>query len=124
MAGTLTGVTNQHGIVTQKNRGSGIRAGNDNRIVNNLCDDNDRDGILLTSGDNRVDENNVTDNLRGIFVSSSAGSLFIRNTSAENNTNYVFGASDKHGPIVDVSGVNGDISGTPNADHPWANFEF
>ncbi len=61
--------------VTHRNRGSGIRAGNDNRIVKNLCDNNDLDGILLTSGDNRVEENHVTDGLRGIFTSLSGVNL-------------------------------------------------
>ena len=110
--------------VTQRNGASGIRVGNDNLVTGNLCDDNDRDGIRLTSGDNRVEENHVTDNeWRGIAATSS-GALIIRNTAAGNDTNYFFAANNRYGPIVDVDSVNGDISGTANSDHPWANFEF
>lgn len=110
--------------VIQKNGASGLRVQNDNRIIGNTVDDNDRDGIRITSGDTRVEGNHVTDNeWRGI-AATSAGALIIRNTAAGNDTNYFFAANNRHGPIVDVRFVNGDISGTANSDHPWANFEF
>jgi hypothetical protein len=36
---------------------------------------------------------------------------------------YSIAASNSFGPLVGVVGV-GDISGTGNADHPWANFGY
>ncbi len=65
----------------------------------------------------------MTDNDRGIEVFAS-GNFIVRNTAAGNSGgNYFFSANNAYGPIVNVSGV-GDISSTPNANHPWANFEF
>ena len=37
--------------------------------------------------------------------------------------NYVIAAGNSFGPIVNVQGV-GDITGTANANHPWANFSY
>ncbi|MEM9888027.1 MAG: hypothetical protein AAF849_19180 [Bacteroidota bacterium] len=37
--------------------------------------------------------------------------------------NYVIPSNNTFGPIVNVSGV-GDISGTTNAKHPFANFGY
>lgn len=110
--------------VVQGNGGSGIRVQFDNQIINNSSDDNERDGIRLTNGDNRVEGNNVTDNDNRGIAATLSGNLIIRNTAAGNDTNYFFTGNNRYGPIVDVKNVNGDISGTTNSDHPWANFEY
>ena len=47
----------------------------------------------------------------------------IRNIARENTLFDYELNSFRHGPIVDVSS-GGDISGIPNADHPWANFVY
>ena len=91
----------------------------------NTCDGNgfeegDGAGIRVIS-DCRVESNNVTNNDRGIDV-DLLGNLIIKNTSSANTTNYDILGGNSFGPIVNVAGV-GDISGTANADHPWANFE-
>jgi len=72
--------------------------------------------------DNRTESNHVTDNDIGIDVDGT-GNIITKNTASGNGTNYDIAASNSYGPIVNVSEV-GDISGTTNSDHPWADFEF
>ena len=109
------------------NKGDGIQIVSDSRVVGNNCDSNgfgggDAAGIHSTGADNRIEGNNVTDNTRGIDVDST-GSLIIKNSASGNGSNYEIAASNAVGPLVTVAGV-GDISGTPNANHPWANFGY
>ncbi len=109
------------------NKGDGIQIGSDSRVIGNNCDSNNfgggnAAGIHSTGADNRIEGNNVTDNTRGIDVDSS-GSLIIKNSASGNSTNFDIAASNSFGPLVTVAGV-GDISGTVNANHPWANFGY
>lgn len=80
-------------------------------------------GIFITnSGGCRIDANTVNFNYAGILVAPNNGALIIRNSATASAVgNYVLGAGNSWGPLVNVSGV-GDISGTANANHPQANF--
>jgi parallel beta-helix repeat protein len=116
------------------NKGDGIQVSNDSRVAGNNCDSNEfgggnAAGIHSTGADNRIEGNNVTDNTRGIQVDSS-GSLIIKNSSSGSTgagpapaPHYVIAGGNSFGPVVNVAGV-GDIVGTPNASHPWANFSY
>jgi len=53
----------------------------------------------------------------------STRNFIAKNMATMNTTDYDIVGNNAYGPIVDVASV-GDISGTTNADHPWANFEF
>lgn len=71
---------------------------------------------------NRVDGNALASNASALVVDGSAVTNWIvRNTASGNGSNYTIAAGNSFGPIVVVTGV-GNISGTADADHPWANF--
>ena len=109
-----------HGIVTGAN--SLIRT---NDCTGNLNPDDPASGIRIRFTGNRIDSNNCADNEYGIGRDEEADAfnIILRNTARGNVIlNYELGGNT-HGPIVNVGGV-GDISLTPLADHPWANFEF
>ncbi|MCH9651290.1 MAG: right-handed parallel beta-helix repeat-containing protein [Deltaproteobacteria bacterium] len=109
--------------IASLNNGHGVRTFNNSWIRNSKFHENDLDGIRISSTDSHVDQNNVTDNDQtGISVTSS-GTIITRNVAAGNVTNYNFDSNGSFGPIVDVTGV-GDITGSANSNHPWANFEF
>ena len=86
-------------------------------------------GLHVTSSDNRIEGNQVTDNDRGIDVDASLN-LIIKNSASGNTTNYVFVASNRYGPIIDITAVGtAAVSGNSAADtttttHPWANFTY
>ncbi len=109
-----------------ENTGDGIRAGDGNRIVENSCIGNgnsgDGAGIHTTSLRNTIISNTVAQNDRGIDVDSTR-SFIGKNTATLNTANYTIAANNSYGPIVNVASV-GDITGTANANHPWANFEY
>ncbi len=81
-------------------------------------------GISIIGLENRIEDNNMTGNIGIGIQATGPGNLIIRN-SARGNTigNYSIIAGNSVGPIVNVAGV-GDISATPNANHPWANFSY
>lgn len=108
--------------------GDGIQVGDHCRVVGNHCYQNglesegqDGAGIHSTGTHNYIEGNVVTGNGRGIAVDSTASFIF-KNSAMANILNYDIGNTNAFGPIVNILGV-GDISGTTNADHPWANFE-
>ena len=104
----------------------GIKAGDGNRIVGNDCGGNgyggDGAGIHVTSLRNVIESNTVLLNDCGIDVDSTRN-FIAKNTATMNTTDYDIAGNNAYGPIVNIASV-GDISGTTNADHPWANFEF
>jgi parallel beta-helix repeat protein len=109
---------------------AGIECGGDCLIKDNTCDSNSgAAGILVTSGDNRIDGNHCTDNGRGIEV-QAAGNFVVRNTCALNSTNFQFVADNRYGTIVDIiatgtAAVNGSSAdGTLTTTNPWANFAY
>ena len=57
-----------------------------------------------------------------LVVAPGNHAFILRNSAdASIGTNYVFGAGNSWGPIVDVR-AGGDISSIPNSSHPDANF--
>lgn len=114
------------GCTVDSNTGDGIQVRDQCRVVGNHCVQNglnkgDGAGIHATSTDNYIEGNVVLFNDRGIDVDST-GSFVFKNSAMGNTTNYDIAALNAFGPIVNIDGV-GDITGTANADHPWANFE-
>ena len=116
------------------NKGDGVRIFNDSLVIGNTCDSNgfpvgtgDGAGIHASSGDNRIEGNNVTDNTRGIDVDSS-GNLIIKNSASGNATNYEIADNNKVGVIVaapDSVAISGDTGGAGvGTTNPWANISF
>ena len=108
----------------------GIQVFDDCLVRGNTCDSNgsavtNGAGIYVsnqtipigTNSDNRIEENNVSDNDIGVWVDDS-GNVIIRNTASGNTTNYTIAAANTKGTIVVVAGV--DIT-TSNS---WANIEY
>lgn len=116
-------------------RGDGIRATSRCVIRDNTSDANgsgtgDGAGIHVTSSANRIEGNNVTNNDRGIEVTSSR-SLVIRNSAGSNGIDYVIAASNRYGPVVNITAsgsaaVGGNIAAvsTLTSTDPWANFSY
>ena len=108
---------------------NGIRVGNVCLIEGNTCDANTT-GIRTIGLANRLDGNRVSCPAGGnafVIESGSTNNFIIRNTVRENGSNpfILTGANNHYGPLVNVSGVvGGDISGTTNANNPWANFIY
>ncbi len=88
--------------VTSTNHGAGIR--------------------VLSPGACRILRNNVGFGYIGVDANSTRNLIFA-NTATSNTTNFNIIAGNSFGPIVNVTSV-GDISGTANANHPQANFQY
>jgi parallel beta-helix repeat protein len=104
-----------------ENRGDGIRVGSDSVVANNNCDSNgiasgDGAGITVVGSDTRVDNNNVTDNDRGIHM-TGAGNVIVRNTASGNTTNYQIAAGNTDAQVI----TPGAAFTTAN---PWANISY
>jgi parallel beta-helix repeat protein len=121
-----------------QNKGDGIRAPTGCLLKDNTGQANgngtgDGAGIHTTGSDNRIESNNVASNDRGIDV-GLAGNLIIKNSASgngpTNNLNYVIAASNRYGPIIDITATGAAaVSGNSAADtttttHPWANFSY
>ncbi|MCA9306598.1 MAG: right-handed parallel beta-helix repeat-containing protein [Phycisphaerales bacterium] len=122
------------GCEIRLNDNDGIVGGSDNYFADNQCDTNgvgisNGAGIHVTGSDNRIDNNNVLDNDRGIDV-DSAGNIIMRNTCSGNTTNYDIAANNRYGQIVSIPGagtaaVSGSAAaGTLTSTDPWANFAY
>jgi len=118
VAGNTVSHNNQSNGAAQ----AGICVGNSCLIKANNANYNNRNNIYVSGSDNCIEENLVTNSTNGIKVSGT-GNIIIKNKARANTTNYDFAVSNSYGPVVNVASV-GDISGTTNADHPWANFAF
>ncbi len=95
---------------------TGINVASDCLVVDNTCDGNDAFGLLVTSSDNRIDGNHLTDNGTGLHVSGT-GNFVVRNSAAGNTTDYAI--------VVGNNAAN--ILLPPAAfltDQPWSNFRF
>jgi parallel beta-helix repeat protein len=110
------------------NSGDGIRVASECLVRENDCSSNNS-GIHSAGNNNRIEGNNVTSNGRGIIV-DLAGNLIIRNSASDNTIDYSIAASNRYGPIVDISAAGAPaVSGKSAADttgtsHPWANFSY
>jgi parallel beta-helix repeat protein len=99
------------------NQGDGILVGNNSLVSGNVCygigNGGDGAGIHVLWSDNRIENNTVNGNDRGIDVDSS-GNLIVRNSASDNTTNYDISAGNKVGTIQT----------TPVGAGAWDNFEF
>ncbi len=80
-------------------------------------------GIYVTnSAGCRIEGNTLDFNYAGLVVAPANNAFILRNSADANiATNFVFGAGNSWGPIVDTS-AGGDISTIANSSHPDANF--
>ena len=89
-------------------------------VANCVCDNNGRTGegagIYAFYDKNRIKENSVADNARGIDV-DEPGNFIVKNTATGNVTNYDITGAQTIGPIITASG-------TITSENPWANFSF
>lgn len=98
------------------NAGDGIQLNADDYAARNTCDSNgtvDGAGIHATNSDNRIEDNNVTDNDRGIDV-DLAGNTIFKNSASGNTVNFDIVAGNDVGPIGTAAA----------AASPWANIAF
>jgi len=122
-----SGCTIQNSTV-QFNGGDGIRVGSECLIRENNSVYNAA-GVHSTGTNNRIEGNNVVGNGRGINVEAT-GNLIIKNSAKGNTIDYAIAASNRYGPIVDISAAGAPaVSGKSAADttatsHPWANFSY
>lgn len=110
------------------NRGHGIVTGANGLIRGNTCQANaDPEspacGVTVRFHGNRIESNTCVGNEFGIAQDEddTGINIILRNTAHGNTiAPFVLGSS-AHGPIVFAVG---DLSLTPAAGHPWANFAF
>lgn len=117
----------------QANSGDGIHVANSStgvKLINNLLVGNTLCGIRIASGSENVVERNLArGNAYGISV-LVPGNLILGNTAGSNNTNFVFAASNRYGPVVDLTAagaaaVNGNsAASTLGTTDPQANIAF
>jgi len=120
---------------SRQNTLDGINFTSDCMIRGNACSGNgfgagDGAGIHVTIGNNRIEENHCTGADRGIDV-DAAGNIIIKNTCADNTTDWAFVANNIFGPIVDrrvpgtgiISGFGPFASSLASTD-PNANFSY
>jgi hypothetical protein len=80
-------------------------------------------GIYITNSPGcRIEGNTLDINYAALVVAPTNNAFILRNSADANvATNYVFGAGNSWGPIVDVT-AGGDISTISTSSHPDANF--
>jgi hypothetical protein len=106
------------------NDGRGVRAFSNATILNSSFYRNELDGIRITSGDTRVEGNSANFNGGTGIISTSSGSLFIRNRAANNTVaDYNIPATNTFGPIIPAAGA-GDLGAIAGSNHPLANLSF
>lgn len=145
---TGSGITGGQSVAILDNTSSsntthGIVVNDDCRVRGNTCDGNGSaiaDGagiyvsddpiILNSNSDNRIEENNCTDNDRGIWV-DDGGNLVIRNTCSGNGSNFeITATNNRWGTIVNITGANpvtvsgNNAASTMASTDPWANFAY
>jgi parallel beta-helix repeat protein len=97
----------------------GIQVSTDCFVARNNANGNgvvDGAGIHVTSGGNRIEGNNATDNDRGFDV-DLANNLIIRNSAGGNMTEYDIVAGNTVGPTVTAAGIAA-------SSNPHANYDF
>ncbi len=100
------------------NNGDGIFVNSYCQVVGNVCfgngsGDNDGAGIHAINSHNRIEQNNVTGNDRGIDMDMGLN-LIVKNSAAGNSPDY---------DIVPGNMV-GTITISPVGAEPWANFQY
>lgn len=103
--------------VAEGNTNSGIATFINGLVLNNKCLNNKVAGIVSTSGNNRIDGNDLTANGYGILLSAATANLVIRNTASQNTTNYNIEAGNTVAPIVPSAGIGTNTN-------PYANLSY
>ncbi len=100
-----------------------IVAGDDCLVTGNVVAEGVSTGIRVNGAGNRVDQNHVSANSRGVWLLGD-NNVMVRNTSAASATfpYDVAGANNLFGPIV-VFGGTGDLSTLAGGGNPWANMQ-
>ncbi len=112
-----------------KNLTTGITASANTLILQNRCHGNGQAGILVTSSNNRIEANHLTDNPIGLDI-DAAGNLILNNTCSANTSNWEFVADNLYGRIVDLTAVASPAVASDTAASvlisvdPWANFTY
>lgn len=119
-----------------KNAVAGITVFSKCRVVDNTCGDNGWGnslgaGIRIEGSNNRVEDNNVIDNRKGICVRDSQGgaaeaygNLIIRNSASGNiEDNFMMSTNVTGDHYGNIMGTN-DMGGSFSNSNPWANFQF
>lgn len=92
------------------NTEDGIQVSGDCTVAANTCNYNgngdDGAGIYAIGTDNRIEDNLVTDNDRGIEVDFS-GNIIVRNTASGNTTDYDIASRERYGKHSDQPGRRG-----------------
>ena len=131
---TSTGHTNGVGIIASgstlikecatTSNGDGIRVGFNCLVRDNVSNSNgaltDGSGIRCTSTGNRIENNLVNGNGRGIRT-DTGDNIVYSNTAQSNSTNFSFAAGTVYGHVTDMT-AGGDISAT--TFYPTDNFSF
>ena len=115
----------------ERNSQDGFWIGTDCLVLNNTSHlngfDNDAAGIYVWGDGCRIEGNNCNNNDKGIEV-NGRNNYIVKNTCADNTTNYLFAINNRYGPII-----NHTMTGTPAVNgnsapsflgttDPWANF--
>jgi parallel beta-helix repeat protein len=118
----------------ESSKGDGIIALGNCLIIGNACKSSglatgDGAGVHTQGSDNHIEGNTVTGNDRGIQVENT-GNLIVKNRASGNTIDYVIAASNRYGPIVNISAAGAAaVSGnsavsTLSSTDPWANYSY
>jgi parallel beta-helix repeat protein len=115
------------GCTVLRNSGDEIQVDRDCVVIDNTCKGISATpgtgaGVRVTGPNNRVEDNNLSDNDRGADV-TGMNNIVVRNTASGNVANFQIAGGNSFGPVVIVAGV-GDIAGVANANHPGANYSY
>lgn len=122
-AGDADGLTIA-GCTFETNAMDGIHVGFDSRVRGNTCDSNgfgtgDGAGIYVQGRHNRIEDNNVVDNDRGVQVVGEQN-LIIRNSCADNGAslNFMIAAGNMTGTIITTeAALNAAANGNVNISY-------
>jgi len=113
--------------VAKFNQAEGIYAASNCLVTRNNCDRNQGAGINVASTGSRIEENHLTENFGGaVTILADVPGINTRNLVIRNTTSgfgeFIIAPGNKYGPIV--APLIDDLSATPAASHPWANFKY
>lgn len=108
--------------VTRQNLDSGIfvGGGGGGLVVNNQCTANGtggNDAGIYLQGSSRAEGNHVVANNSYGIITTSSGSVVIRNSATANTNSYNFASGTTYGPIQTGTGAITNLN-------PWANFSY
>jgi hypothetical protein len=120
------------------NAASGFSATDTCTIQNCTADANGSSGtgygITISGAGGRLDSNTCSGNVSGGIRLTGSFNMVLRNTcrataGASPANNFILGVGNDFGPVITVTNTTsntgvGDISGTTNSGHPWANFSY